>query len=165
MWLSVISIRLKNYIIIIFELFPSVKHTGTDYFPLPLSMLEYFSIPPSSFKETPATRLKFLWLLALISSFLSYRGLSVMDPGAGSKRPCLRLANGRVNSGDVSSEPLPTTVTPAPALCRHDSIKISIDNTNTCTDSVVTALGDPVSDYITPEINFKKVSFKFYFES
>lgn len=88
---------------------------------------------------------------------LSYRGLSVMDPGAGSKRPCLRLANGRVNSGDASSEP-PPTVAPVPVLCRHDSIKISIDNTNTCTDSVVTALGDPVNDYITPEINFRKVS-------
>ena len=101
--------------------------------------------------------------MVLKSTFLSYRGLSVMDPGAGSKRPCLRLANGRVNSGDVSSEPPPPTVAPVPALCRHDSIKISIDNTNTCTDSVVTALGDPVNDYITPEINFKKVSLTFFY--
>ncbi|XP_054724920.1 potassium/sodium hyperpolarization-activated cyclic nucleotide-gated channel 2-like [Uloborus diversus] len=81
---------------------------------------------------------------------LLYRGLSVMEQGG--KRPCLRLANGRVNSGteEQGAEVM------VPPLCRHDSIKISIDNTNTCTDSVVTALGDPVNDYITPEINFRK---------
>lgn len=37
--------RLKNYIIIIFELFPSMKHTGTDYFRLALSMLGIFLQP------------------------------------------------------------------------------------------------------------------------
>ncbi|CAL1261156.1 unnamed protein product [Larinioides sclopetarius] len=70
----------------------------------------------------------------------------------GGKRPFFRLANGRVNSGTEES----VAEVMVPPLCRHDSIKISIDNTNTCTDSVVTALGDPVNDYITPEINFKK---------
>lgn len=75
----------------------------------------------------------------------------------GGKRPFFRLANGRVNSGTEES----VAEVMVPPLCRHDSIKISIDNTNTCTDSVVTALGDPVNDYITPEINFKKVSAPF----
>nr|XP_015910462.1 potassium/sodium hyperpolarization-activated cyclic nucleotide-gated channel 2-like [Parasteatoda tepidariorum] len=71
----------------------------------------------------------------------------------GGKRPFLRLANGRVNSSGTEESGAEVMV---PPLCRHDSIKISIDNTNTCTDSVVTALGDPVNDYITPDITFKK---------
>ncbi|XP_015910462.2 potassium/sodium hyperpolarization-activated cyclic nucleotide-gated channel 2-like isoform X2 [Parasteatoda tepidariorum] len=79
------------------------------------------------------------------------RGLSVMEQGG--KRPFLRLANGRVNSSGTEESGAEVMV---PPLCRHDSIKISIDNTNTCTDSVVTALGDPVNDYITPDITFKK---------
>lgn len=124
--------------------------------------MKRFLLPPITFSETPPSQHAFLCGCNCTHSYksnvFSFRGLSVMDLGAGSKRPCLRLANGRVNSGDVSSEPPPTTVAPVPAMCRHDSIKISIDNTNTCTDSIVTALGDPVNDYITPEINFKKVS-------
>ncbi|KAG8190751.1 hypothetical protein JTE90_024881 [Oedothorax gibbosus] len=85
------------------------------------------------------------------------RGLTAMEQGGG-KRPFLRLANGRLNSsGSGAAVDDPTTAEVMVPLCRRDSIKISIDNTNTVTtDSVVTALGDPVNDYITPEINFKK---------
>lgn len=49
----VISTCLKNYIRIIFELFPIVKHAGTDYFPLYLSMPGIFLHPPIIFQGNP----------------------------------------------------------------------------------------------------------------
>ncbi|CAH2243022.1 jg10590 [Pararge aegeria aegeria] len=55
--------------------------------------------------------------------------------GTGGRTASLRLANGRVSA--QSAEQLPHS----PADCA--SVRISIDNTNTCcTDSLVTALDD-----------------------
>ncbi|XP_067130647.1 potassium/sodium hyperpolarization-activated cyclic nucleotide-gated channel 2 isoform X1 [Centruroides vittatus] len=68
--------------------------------------------------------------------------------------PSLRLANGRINYGSPSEEEIRSPR----SLHKEDSIKISIENTNTCSDSLVTAADDDqtlVSDYISPEMNFK----------
>ncbi|GBP08536.1 hypothetical protein EVAR_77209_1 [Eumeta japonica] len=57
--------------------------------------------------------------------------------GAGGRAASLRLANGRVAAH--SAEQLPHS----PNDCASASVRISIDNTNTCcTDSLVTALDD-----------------------
>uniref|UniRef100_T1JIT6 Ion transport N-terminal domain-containing protein n=1 Tax=Strigamia maritima TaxID=126957 RepID=T1JIT6_STRMM len=101
-------------------------------------------------------------------------------PGAGGARgrrtqrvPSLKLANGRV--GPQFSTPSEEEVRSPRSIARSsagsgigqtgdESVKISVDNT--CTDSLVTALdedGQFVSDYITPEMNFKDANSKVHF--
>ncbi|KAG5881906.1 hypothetical protein JTB14_004799 [Gonioctena quinquepunctata] len=77
--------------------------------------------------------------------------------GAGSRRaPSLRLANGRVAAAQSEEE-----IRSPPPYCRlakDDSIKISIENTNTCTDSLVTAIDDEtllITDYLSNDMNYK----------
>lgn len=74
----------------------------------------------------------------LIYSFILHRcedGGGGAATGTGGRTASLRLANGRVAA--QSAEQLPHS----PADCA--SVRISIDNTNTCcTDSLVTALDD-----------------------
>ncbi|XP_025834882.1 uncharacterized protein LOC108740369 isoform X4 [Agrilus planipennis] len=55
------------------------------------------------------------------------------------RAPSLRLANGRVAAAQSEEE---IRSPPPRRLAKDDSIKISIENTNTCTDSLVTALDD-----------------------
>lgn len=55
--------------------------------------------------------------------------------------PSLRLANGRVAAAQ-SEEEIRSPPPQPRRLAKDDSIKISIENTNTCTDSLVTALDD-----------------------
>ena len=54
--------------------------------------------------------------------------------------PSLRLANGRV--GAAQSEEEIRSALPLHRLARDDSVKVSIENTNTCSDSLVTAFDD-----------------------
>ncbi|XP_044735484.1 potassium/sodium hyperpolarization-activated cyclic nucleotide-gated channel 2 isoform X2 [Chrysoperla carnea] len=70
--------------------------------------------------------------------------------------PSLRLANGRAAgvTAAQSEEEIRTT----PRLAKDDSIKISIENTNTCTDSLVTALDDEtllIADFLSNDMNYK----------
>lgn len=70
--------------------------------------------------------------------------------------PSLRLANGRATgvTAAQSEEEIRTT----PRLAKDDSIKISIENTNTCTDSLVTALDDEtllIADFLSNDMNYK----------
>lgn len=59
-----------------------------------------------------------------------------MEGATGGRRaPSLKLANGRLSAQSVEE-------IRSPRLGHDDSIKISIENTNTCTDSLVTALDD-----------------------
>ncbi|KAK4885783.1 hypothetical protein RN001_002054 [Aquatica leii] len=84
-----------------------------------------------------------------------------VDGGDGVERrgtrrvPSLRLANGRVAAAQSEEE----IRTPPPRrLAKDDSIKISIENTNTCTDSLVTALDDEtllIADYLSNDMNYK----------
>ncbi|GIX92631.1 ion_trans_N domain-containing protein [Caerostris darwini] len=85
--------------------------------------------------------------------------------------PSLRLANGRIRYGTPPDDENPSEgnnrggsnhSSQGPPgqqggpIHRQDSIKISVDNTNTGTDSLVTANDeDLVNDYISPEMNFK----------
>ncbi|XP_022236546.1 uncharacterized protein LOC111084058, partial [Limulus polyphemus] len=86
-------------------------------------------------------------------------GVAGMDSNAsikarrGERVPSLRLANGRVSHGTPSEEEIRSPR----SLQKEDSIKISIDNVNTCTDSLVTAVDEDglVSDYISSEMNYK----------
>ncbi|CAG9860672.1 unnamed protein product [Phyllotreta striolata] len=76
--------------------------------------------------------------------------------GGGSRRaPSLRLANGRVAA--AQSEEEIRTPPPHCRLAKDDSIKISIENTNTCTDSLVTAIDDEtllITD-LSNDMNYK----------
>lgn len=63
--------------------------------------------------------------------------------------PSLRLANGRVAAAQSEEE---IRSPPPRRLAKDDSIKISIENTNTCTDSLVTALDDEtllIADFLS----------------
>lgn len=84
-----------------------------------------------------------------------------MDGGDGVERrgarrvPSLRLANGRVAAAQSEEE---IRSPPPRRLAKDDSIKISIENTNTCTDSLVTALDDEtllIADYLSNDMNYK----------
>ncbi|XP_060536412.1 potassium/sodium hyperpolarization-activated cyclic nucleotide-gated channel 3 isoform X2 [Cylas formicarius] len=81
---------------------------------------------------------------------------------SGSRRvPSLRLANGRVAAAQSEEE---IRSPPPRRLAKDDSIKISIENTNTCTDSLVTALDDEtllIADCLSNDMNYKgsKVTF------
>lgn len=69
--------------------------------------------------------------------------------------PSLRLANGRVAAAQSEEE---IRSPPPRRLAKDDSIKISIENTNTCTDSLVTALDDEtllIADYLSNDMNYK----------
>ncbi|KAK6643162.1 hypothetical protein RUM43_004665 [Polyplax serrata] len=75
--------------------------------------------------------------------------------------PSLKLANGRLEFGVGAAQSVEEirSPPPQPRLVKDDSIKISIENTNTCTDSLVTAFDDEtllISDYIPNEMNFKE---------
>lgn len=92
MWRPVISISLKNYIITVFELFPNVKHAGTDYFPLPLNMPGIFLHPPIIFQGNPcvATQIpvvsrsyKFVFVLQGPECHGSWRGQQAALPSLG----------------------------------------------------------------------------------
>ncbi|KAF5304811.1 hypothetical protein FQR65_LT07828 [Abscondita terminalis] len=95
------------------------------------------------------------------SSVYKMRNLRRADGGDGVERrgtrrvPSLRLANGRVAAAQSEEE----IRTPPPRrLAKDDSIKISIENTNTCTDSLVTALDDEtllIADYLSNDMNYK----------
>lgn len=84
--------------------------------------------------------------------------------GGGRRAPSLRLANGRVAAAQSEEE----IRSPPPyshcRLAKDDSIKISIENTNTCTDSLVTALDDEtllIADYLSNDnMNYKGSSGK-----
>lgn len=70
--------------------------------------------------------------------------------------PSLRLANGRV--GAAQSEEEIRSPLQHHRLAKDDSIKISIENTNTCTDSLVTALDDEtllLADCLSNDMNYK----------
>ncbi|XP_035232062.1 uncharacterized protein LOC118203871, partial [Stegodyphus dumicola] len=99
-------------------------------------------------------------------------GDSVKGRPRSQRLPSLRLANGRISYGTPTEEENPTEVTNRASsnsnnatgppgqqggpINRQDSIKISVDNTHTGTDSLVTATDeDLVNDYISPEMNFK----------
>lgn len=65
--------------------------------------------------------------------------------------PSLRLANGRVAAAQ-SEEEIRSPPPQPRRLAKDDSIKISIENTNTCTDSLVTALDDEtllIADFLS----------------
>lgn len=66
--------------------------------------------------------------------------------GSGSGLPAGLLAGGLGRGAAQSVEELwtaaPAGPAPTPRLHKEDSIKISIENTNTCTDSLVTAFDD-----------------------
>lgn len=112
--------------------------------------------------------------------------------GSGGRRsrrvPSLRLANGRLgvsaaqSSEDIHrSPPQSATIPPHntgsyhrdhyytsahPRLAKDDSIKISIENTNTCTDSLVTALDDEtllIADFLSNDTMNYKGSGKVHF--
>lgn len=71
--------------------------------------------------------------------------------------PSLRLANGRLGVGAAQSEE-EIRSPPPHRLAKDDSIKISIENTNTCTDSLVTALDDEtllIADFLSNDMNYK----------
>ncbi|CAH0550958.1 unnamed protein product [Brassicogethes aeneus] len=72
--------------------------------------------------------------------------------GVGRRAPSLRLANGRVAAAQSEEE---IRSPPPRRLAKDDSIKISIENTNTCTDSLGSGkvhFGvDDVSLYGTPK--------------
>ncbi|XP_065166644.1 potassium/sodium hyperpolarization-activated cyclic nucleotide-gated channel 2 isoform X9 [Atheta coriaria] len=83
------------------------------------------------------------------------------DGGDGERRggarrvPSLRLANGRVAAAQSEEE---IRSPPPRRLAKDDSIKISIENTNTCTDSLVTALDDEtllIADFLSNDMNYK----------
>lgn len=109
--------------------------------------------------------------------------------GAGVGRRCrrvpsLRLANGRlgVQSAQSTEEIVHRSPPPSatsndhhqhhqqphhPRLAKDDSIKISIENTNTCTDSLVTALDDEtllIADFLSNDtMNYKGSQGKVHF--
>ncbi|KAK5647404.1 hypothetical protein RI129_002296 [Pyrocoelia pectoralis] len=96
----------------------------------------------------------------LFISFLANQGNN-QDGGDGVERrgtrrvPSLRLANGRVAAAQSEEE---IRSPPPRRLAKDDSIKISIENTNTCTDSLVTALDDEtllIADYLSNDMNYK----------
>ncbi|XP_018330173.1 uncharacterized protein LOC108740369 isoform X2 [Agrilus planipennis] len=71
------------------------------------------------------------------------------------RAPSLRLANGRVAAAQSEEE---IRSPPPRRLAKDDSIKISIENTNTCTDSLVTALDDEtllIQDFLSNDMNYK----------
>ncbi|XP_022242475.1 potassium/sodium hyperpolarization-activated cyclic nucleotide-gated channel 2-like [Limulus polyphemus] len=72
----------------------------------------------------------------------------------GERFPSLRLANGRVVHRTPSEEDIRS---PRGGLQKEDSIKMSVENTNTCTDSLITAADEEalVNDYITSDMNYK----------
>ncbi|XP_054278372.1 potassium/sodium hyperpolarization-activated cyclic nucleotide-gated channel 2 isoform X2 [Macrosteles quadrilineatus] len=72
--------------------------------------------------------------------------------GAGRRAPSLKLANGRLAAQSVEE-------IRSPRLAHDDSIKISIENTNTCTDSLVTALDDETLLLTEPDMFATKVHF------
>ncbi|XP_076260338.1 hyperpolarization activated cyclic nucleotide gated potassium channel Ih isoform X3 [Rhynchophorus ferrugineus] len=78
------------------------------------------------------------------------------DRRSASRRvPSLRLANGRVAAAQSEEE---IRSPPPRRLAKDDSIKISIENTNTCTDSLVTALDDEtllIADCLSGDMNYK----------
>lgn len=115
---------------------------------------------------------------------------SVISGGGRRSRrvPSLRLANGRLgvsaaqSSEDIHRSPPQSATIPHntgschrdhyytsahPRLCKDDSIKISIENTNTCTDSLVTALDDEtllIADFLSNDtMNYKGSSGKVHF--
>ncbi|XP_076356642.1 potassium/sodium hyperpolarization-activated cyclic nucleotide-gated channel 2-like [Tachypleus tridentatus] len=71
----------------------------------------------------------------------------------GERVSSLRLANGRVSHGAPSEEDIRSPR----SLHKEDSTKISMENTNTCTGSLVTAADDEtlVNDYLTSDTNYK----------
>ncbi|XP_066152447.1 potassium/sodium hyperpolarization-activated cyclic nucleotide-gated channel 2 isoform X2 [Euwallacea fornicatus] len=79
------------------------------------------------------------------------------------RAPSLRLANGRVAAAQSEEE---IRSPPPRRLAKDDSIKISIENTNTCTDSLVTALDDEtllIADCLSNDMNYNKGSGKVHF--
>ncbi|XP_033608391.1 potassium/sodium hyperpolarization-activated cyclic nucleotide-gated channel 2 isoform X4 [Cryptotermes secundus] len=76
--------------------------------------------------------------------------------------PSLKLANGRLRVGAAQSEEELRSPPPQSRLAKDDSIKISIENTNTCTDSLVTAIDDEallIADYLSNSLtnmNYKE---------
>jgi len=76
--------------------------------------------------------------------------------------PSLKVANGRLRVGAAQSEEEIRSPPPQPRLAKDDSIKISIENTNTCTDSLVTAIDDEallIADYLSNSLtnmNYKE---------
>nr|CAI5866870.1 unnamed protein product [Callosobruchus analis] len=78
--------------------------------------------------------------------------------GGGRRAPSLRLANGRVAAAQSEEEIRSPPPLHCSRLAKDDSIKISIENTNTCTDSLVTALDDEtllIADYLSNDMNYK----------
>ncbi|XP_050295881.1 potassium/sodium hyperpolarization-activated cyclic nucleotide-gated channel 2 isoform X3 [Anthonomus grandis grandis] len=76
-------------------------------------------------------------------------------PPVSRRAPSLRLANGRVATARSEEE---IRSPPPRRLAKDDSIKISIENTNTCTDSLVTALDDEtllIADCLSNDMNYK----------
>lgn len=86
--------------------------------------------------------------------------------GGARRVPSLRLANGRVAAAQ-SEEEIRSPPPPPRRLAKDDSIKISIENTNTCTDSLVTALDDEtllIADFLpSNDMNYKGSSGKVHF--
>ncbi|XP_048517918.1 potassium/sodium hyperpolarization-activated cyclic nucleotide-gated channel 2 isoform X3 [Dendroctonus ponderosae] len=91
-------------------------------------------------------------------------GEGVEERRSSSRRaPSLRLANGRVAAAQSEEE---IRSPPPRRLAKDDSIKISIENTNTCTDSLVTALDDEtllIADCLSNDMNYNKGSGKVHF--
>lgn len=88
-------------------------------------------------------------------------GGSGVDGRRSRRVPSLKLANGRLEVGVGAAQSVEEirSPPPQPRLAKDDSIKISIENTNTCTDSLVTAFDDEtllIADYIPNEMNFKE---------
>ncbi|KAF4521923.1 hypothetical protein B566_EDAN007478 [Ephemera danica] len=72
--------------------------------------------------------------------------------------PSLKLANGRVGGSGCCTQSQEEIR--SPRLAKDDSIKISIENTNTCTDSLVTALDDETllladCSFLAHDMNFR----------
>lgn len=72
------------------------------------------------------------------SSVIGCRESEREREGAGRRAPSLKLANGRLAAQSVEEIRSPRLA----HQTQDESIKISIENTNTCTDSLVTALDD-----------------------
>lgn len=81
---------------------------------------------------------------------------SERDREGNRRAPSLKLANGRLAAQSVEE-------IRSPRLAHDDSIKISIENTNTCTDSLVTALDDETLLLTDPDTMFTPCPGKVHF--
>ncbi|XP_049964529.1 potassium/sodium hyperpolarization-activated cyclic nucleotide-gated channel 2-like [Schistocerca serialis cubense] len=81
--------------------------------------------------------------------WLISRLVEVVRDGERRRAPSLRLANGRPSAAPVGSAQSEEEL-------KDDSIKISIENTNTCTDSLVTAIDDEtllIADFLSSSLS------------